>query len=262
MYDDDKPKEGWIGIGKWWYASAVFMVVVVLGLVFVLLPIGEDDSTDSGAGSDTGDTTAPVDTPDEPTSPPTDDESPVTPSGFVTLPAPTSKTLGHPTGYPHTPEGAAALVASFASAAFRPDYGDQGDVVTAYTTDQPDPKSLGDQMAATGREIMKIPLNGPAPRGATVQGTLDGIKWKASSGDRVDVAVNMTYTFTNSDGQQWQSQMAYWSTAVWRNGRWWVWQQLGPKSLPELEYVAPGSRAFEDDGWKVVRNDDWTGARR
>lgn len=37
MSDDDSPREGWTGMGKWWIASGILVAVVVLGLIAIFV---------------------------------------------------------------------------------------------------------------------------------------------------------------------------------------------------------------------------------
>lgn len=61
--ESDKDREGWFGIGKWWYASAAFVLCIALALVVIfLLPSNHKKSTSTPASTDTS-SAAPVTAP-------------------------------------------------------------------------------------------------------------------------------------------------------------------------------------------------------
>lgn len=77
MSDSNDTREGWTGIGKWWYAAAALVAVVAIGFVLVILLPDPDKSTGT-SNPTTGST--PTSTP--PSSPATTPSSPAANSGW------------------------------------------------------------------------------------------------------------------------------------------------------------------------------------
>lgn len=244
-------KEGWTGVGKWWYASAVVVLVVVLGLVFVLLDIGGDDDQKAGptqqpspgVGSSSG----------APTSPPED----LAPGGFVDLPAPVKATEGYPTHYPQTPEGAAATAAVSAMAVLSLDYEELGTILPLYITGIDLDQSSADAIVSKFRTDMGLPLSGPPPAGAGVAAEIEGIKWRVVDDTHVVVSYQERITFTVPGQAEQNGTGAATASMVWVDGRWFV---DGTVPDPKTEvYSEPGSEQFVNDGYNVIRNLDWAG---
>lgn len=247
---DDKPREGLMGVGKWWFASAVFMLIVLTGLVLVLVsPGGGEDSEE--AGPEKGETS-------EVASTPTNDPDDGAESGFVTLPQPADFTDGYPTHYPQTPEGAAATAAAFQAAAGVLDYDQMYAAQKAYVTGQEDLRGVSDRLVIGGRELLGVAVSGPLPAGVGMTVELEGVKWRQVDSTHVIVSLSSQIEYTTADGTTQAVPSAGAVPIVWRDGRWWA-DEGAEGSPPEETYLEPGTPEFEAAGWKVVRSTDWLG---
>ncbi|GAB2864565.1 hypothetical protein [Nocardioides pacificus] len=248
---DNGAREGLMDMGKWWFASAVFVLIVVVGLVLVLVSPGGDDESDN-AGPSGGETSEVATTPTEGV------ESEGADSAFVTLPQPTQMTDGYPTHYPQTPEGAAATAAAFQAAGGALEYDQMYAAQKAYVTGQGDLQGVSDRLVLGGRELLGVPASGPVPAGVGMTVELEGVKWREVDDTRVIVALSTQIDYTTADGTTQTVNSAGAVPIVWKDGRWWAEGGAGD-APPEETYLKPGTPEFEAAGWRVVRNNDWLG---
>lgn len=226
--------------------GGLLVIVIVLAAALVFSNRDGDPTSDpTGGGDPSGSTTTDAAVPD----------------GFVTLPAPTKSENGYPVGYPQTPEGAAALVAAFeVAAATALEYDSGTGVANAYlysNAAEVTREEFANGIVTANRQDLGIPLNGKVPPGPAVDMTIEGIKWKDQGSGRVLVSYLFSAQLTNLDGTAATRTGAAAIPAVWAEGRWWT-DPAGPGAT-ELDYAAPGSAAYADAGWQIIKDDAWRG---
>lgn len=248
---NDRLKQAWDSRVAFWIA-AIFIVAIVIAAIVIV--VGGDDDTGpetkpSPSASASADGTAPAD--------PLDGE-------FVTLPAPTSNTDGYPTHYPQTPEGAAATVLAYATASAETlEYSTEAKVLGAYLKGLPSGmtvESLADSSVSAVRQELGFDLSGSAPAGAAADVSIDGVKWRGGENGEVIVSGQAitTYTLPGGETKTWK-QAGVLGAAVWSDGRWWIDGTAEVAGTEGAEYAKPGSNAYVQGGWKVIKNTDWTG---
>lgn len=246
--DESRPSKGFLtGL------AAVFLLLVLVGGLAIVLNSGDEDSGGPGGGPDStatiGGTPA--------GSPPTSSSGVVVPDEFVTLPTSTSGTNGYPTGYPHTPEGAAATSAANGMAGSTLDYEAATDAIAAYMLPPVDAEAVGEAIVTQARTDMGLALQGDPPVGVDVTSELVAVKWKEISSSRVGVwtAARLQRRFV--DGRVETVPVVTKAVMRWSKGRWWTELEGDPGAGPA--FAEPGTQAFKDAGWAVVKNDDWLG---
>lgn len=237
---------GSTGLRQSWQRGTLWVsALVVAGLVLAVIIIVATSDHNNGDGSPSAD----------PSSTPTasgSDTQQALPSGYVRLPRPTSTTAGFPTGYPHTPEGAAAYAAAYDRSVTSLDYATASSAYKAYV------RGGSSQYAAAGvaayRQTVKLSPNGTPPKGSRVTLTVLGVKWTEKV-DRVDVAVDFKTDFKVPPRTTATGTAAHTVPVVWRDGRWWV--AGGIAKTTNVAYAAPGTAGYAQAGWNAIQNDDW-----
>lgn len=230
-------------------AAVFLLLVLVVGLAIVLTAgddgekSGDPDRTPatSGTGTPTASTTEEV----------------VVPGEFVTLPKPTRSTNGYPTGYPHTSEGATATSAAAGIAGSTLDYTTAADAIDAYMLPPVNAEAIGEAIVTQARTDMGIALPGTPPVGADLSSELVAVKWKELSSSRVAVWTAARLKRHYADGRIETVPVVTKAIMRWSKSRWWTELDGDPGAGPA--FAEPGTQAFKDAGWAVVKNDDWMG---
>lgn len=242
-------RRAWDSPAAFWGAAGVVVALVVMIIVIIAT---RPHHKDTGGGHNP----APSASPSASSS-----YNPLA-AQFVTLPKPTGSTAGYPTIYPHTEEGAVATVLAHSIAASETlDYDPATTVASAYLHNSPyASEKVGEIAVSAIRKQMGLPLTGVAPSGATVKVAIDGVKWRTEGADVV-VSVDSQTTFTMPDGSSSVYQGAsVAAAAVWIGNRWWIdGDRADVSGTEQQDYLQPGTSAFVNDGWKVIKNSDWTG---
>ncbi|WP_129841111.1 hypothetical protein [Streptomyces sp. RFCAC02] len=242
---------------------AGLVVLLASGLLGALLfggGSGEDGgsgaapaASSSSAGPDGDDDDGSVET-----LPPSDGYT--APEQYVQLPVGSGETEGLPTGFPHTPEGAIAVLVSSSRYASSWDPEEIRRNIRVYATedDKDELLALADQGAQVMRSHVGIPETGPIPPGATVNSWVIGVQWEELSADHVRVSTLVRLTYSAGEGEERHTELiSATGDVVWEDGDW----KNTPVS-PEIASDAPevggdiGSQGFIDAGWIAIREGD------
>lgn len=232
--------------------AAVFLLLVLVGGLAIVLTSGDEE----GADPDEPGTAATGGTPTG--SPSSSSSGVVVPDEFVTLPASTSSTNGYPTGYPRTPEGAAATSAATGVAGSTLDYQTATNAIDAYMLPPVDAEAVGEAIVTQARTDMGLALQGDPPLTADLSSELVAVKWKELSSSRVAVWTAARLQRRDVDGRVETVPVVTKAIMRWSKGRWWTELEGDPGAGPP--FAEPGTQAFKDAGWAVVKNDDWLGS--
>ncbi|OII64306.1 hypothetical protein BJP40_00100 [Streptomyces sp. CC53] len=232
--------------------AVIFLVSLVLVLVAALVVIavrGGDPQATTPAPAPTASTAAPT---SAPTLPP-DDGPYVAPAQYVALPDGAERVGELPVKFPHTPEGAVAmLVASSRNAwSFDPAKLKAG-VLTYATARYRDAMSASVEDGVRGnREFAGVPATGPIPPGAALNAWPIGVKWTAVDSNAVDALILLRVTSSAGEGAQPKTTLVVLpARAVWESGDW-KGDPTDPKPLPDP--VDIGTAKFNEDGWKAIQ---------
>ncbi|MGW1894166.1 hypothetical protein ACWCP6_28550 [Streptomyces sp. NPDC002004] len=254
----------WNTRGMW---AAGGMVAVVMALTGYLALNGDDGGSDTAKGGGKPDASgspsaAPTyQAPDGWTEP---DRWTVLPRGLRT------DRHGSPVGFPHTTEGAAAMMAAANNTGMEGNKSAEDEQLRIYNsyvdkTDQTSDNAEQIELQAiqTDKQLhmdMGVKPSGPLPPGAYARNTVIGYKIIKSSPDEVSAWVLARVTQKNSETAKEQS--SYTRTlagVVWSDGDWKLsgaatkraMQETANKSEPKM--VAPGDAAFNSAGWTAIR---------
>ncbi|MCX4732720.1 hypothetical protein [Streptomyces sp. NBC_01363] len=183
-----------------------------------------------------------------------------------------ARTDGHGSniGFPHTTEGAAAMLAATNSTAVdsnRTTVDEQLRLYYSYVgkSDQSDQAAerielaAGDTDKSLARE-MSVPAGQPLPPGAYVRSTVVGYKVIKASADQAGVW--LLSRVTQKNGETAKEAASYTRTLVgaqWENGDWKLTAaattqaQQDAQAQSEPKMVAPGDAAFNAAGWTAIR---------
>ena len=234
----------------------ILAVLVLVALVVFLAVRGS-----GGNGSNNTGAAAP--TPEQSSSAPSDpavedpDEGYVAPEQYVALPA--AKSTGAknlPTGFPHTPEGAVAMVVASSRNAYTLDEAKLRAGLETYTVQQYRDVAVdaADDSIKYTRQSIGLPETGTVPAGATLAAWPLGVKWTAKDADHVQVLILLKVTSSPGAGQQETTKLVTTSAeTVWEDGDWKT-QPNNPGKLPDP--VDLGTSAFNTAGWKAIQEGD------
>ncbi|NYI81211.1 hypothetical protein [Nocardioides panzhihuensis] len=235
--------------------GGLLVIVIVLAAALVFSNRDGAPTSDPTGGGDPATSGSPAST------------APAVPEGFVTLPAPATSENGYPIGYPHNDEGAAAFVAAYeVSQVALLDYDKAESWAPLYIapTAEMSYSDVAENLVTLQRKNLGVELNGPAPAGPSAAAELEGIKWEAVATDVYLVSVSMSVELTKGDGSTSEVPVATGAVVYWEGDRWWI--DLTGSRLPDLEeleapqYAKPGTAAYTQAGWQVVKNSDWKGS--
>lgn len=235
-------------LGRWWTRTSFWLSLVIVAILVALAAVlvirNHGDKTGANAPA------AP--------SPPAVPSSAAVPKGYAALPAPTGMTNGYPTKYPHTPEGAAAVLAGYITVTMTTlSYDEMQTAVNAYVQ-EPVSESHAQQAAGAARSVWKIPVTGDVPMGTEVTFEISGVRWQESAGTDEVVSLEGLLTYHAPSGEVRQSKYVIIDARVtWHGGRWVV--PLTSNGGHTGEWAEPGTAAFNRAGWRIVTVDAWKG---
>jgi hypothetical protein len=178
----------------------------------------------------------------------------VTPALSIRLPAPGGLRFGLPTGFGHSPEGAAATAISFLRSTATWDFDAADRAVRAYTRpiDTETQRTSTRTSISRSRSALKLPASGPVPATARLEATPLGVYWTVVTEDTVDVSVLLRAS-SSIDGAAPVTQLRNaqyrmtWADGDWRN------TPLDPaQATRQPETVEPGTAAFNVQGWRAI----------
>jgi methionine-rich copper-binding protein CopC len=180
----------------------------------------------------------------------------VAPARRVVLPAGAARVDGYPVGFPHTPEGAAALAVALGRYVATLDYASADEVTHLYM----DPALTSDAAKAASalvrdeRQQLGIPVAGPVADGYSISRSAFGVQWRVVSTDVFDVTV-IGSTDTNGKAGHLRRVVAGLTRVKWFSGAGPVgdWRAVhatgasAPTGIGEI-----GSKAFNDSGYAAI----------
>ncbi|MGW1839633.1 hypothetical protein [Streptomyces sp. NPDC002067] len=238
---------------------ALVAIVVVLGAVVIGLVAGNasssEDKQDAGKASHPSASAdpAPTETADD------GDSGYVAPVTWVKLPDGAKKVNGYPVQFPHTEEGAMAMLVASSRNSFSWDPKKVEENIRTYALDE-----YRDQMATAAgqgaqgvREHTGMPASGPLPKGATLTAWPIGVQWTAKDSDHVTGFVLVRLTTTPGTGKKPKTELfSLPCAATWDNGDWRV-QPTSPDDTPQAPEPADlGADAFNSNGWRAIQEGD------
>lgn len=178
------------------------------------------------------------------------------PASWVTLPTGSGSTGAMPTGFPHTPDGAAALAVEAVQYGWSTDI-TQARAAAALYADPPDVPAALDQATDLAAGLAGALGGSPAslPAGAGVATQVVGVRITLLDADDVGVALLVEVTYdpgsgaANSTRQTVLSALITWVPADPGPGDWRYTLAAAPPAPPA---AALGSPAYNAAGWSAV----------
>ncbi|ONI48501.1 hypothetical protein [Streptomyces sp. IB2014 011-1] len=232
-------------------AILVAVVLVLVGALVVIAARGSDSDNGKPA-SVAPPTTATADPAPVETLPP-DDGNYVAPAAYVALPEGTEKVGDLPVGFPHTPEGAAAMAVTSARNAWSFDPAKIKEGILTYASARyRNPMAASAEDGAEGnREFAGVPGTGPLPPGASLNAWPIGVKWTEAGSDTVNVLVLMRVTSVSKEGAEPKTSIVVVpGRSVWESDDW-KGDATDPNTLPAPTEI--GTAKFNEDGWKAIQ---------
>lgn len=243
-----------------WVVLVMAGVIVLLAGALVALLVGGTASEETRTEPEPSGE-APADGGDEgPGHQPTETATPsgdyVAPEEWVRLPAGETETSGLPTGFPHTPEGAAAAVAASTRNSWTWDAAqvERGAEVYACEEDRDEILDLADESASGVREYVGLPATGDIPQDAALHAWPIGVQWEPQDEDTVRVSLLIRLAFTPGEGEPTETHLlSSTNEAVWEGGDWAVCsvRQSVAQDAPEAADI--GTADFNDAGWVAIQ---------
>lgn len=177
------------------------------------------------------------------------------PAEWVELPKGKSEEKGLPVKFPHTPEGAMAMLASSSRGGTTWDTDLAVKNAEVYAHPEDDYAVEAAKESAVGARVhVGVPRKGELPKGASLSSWPIAVQWEKLSDDQVrgHVLVRLRYT-PSSDEHETTEVMTITSDAAWVDGDW----KFQPTN-PEVHEKAPepwdlGSVEFSDEGWVAIQ---------
>ncbi|MFI9311220.1 hypothetical protein [Streptomyces triculaminicus] len=229
--------------------------------------LGDDDS--SSTASKGGDASAsPAPGSPAPTYAPPGEWT--TPDRWANLPRGGRTDRGKNVGFPHTTEGAVAMMATLNATKVEGSHSmvdEQMDLFDAYMagadrseSNKAKVKANAQNTDATLRRSLGIPTEGAMPPGAYVRTYVIGYKTIKTSADEVSVYLLSRVTSKASEtDKESSSYTRNLLGAQWENGDWKLSTAATERAMKDAEgqekpaIVAPGDAAFNDAGWTAIR---------
>lgn len=229
-------------------------IVLVLVAALVVVAVSGDDSGDSKTAAPPEQTTA---APEPTTTLPADDGDYVAPARYVKLPNGRGDANGLPVKFPHTPEGATAMLVASARNAWSFDAATvRAGILTYASAEYRDAMAASAKDGAAGnREYAGIPATGEIPAGASLTAWPIGVKWSSAGSDTVDAVILLRVTHTAKAGVEPTTTLVVSpARAVWESGDWKVQPTDPTQNIPDP--VDLGTAEFNEDGWKAIQEGD------
>ncbi|TDT93347.1 hypothetical protein EDD99_8157 [Streptomyces sp. 846.5] len=181
----------------------------------------------------------------------------VPPAQYVALPQASHTVDGLPMGWPHTPQGAIAMVVQHVTSNWTADPVADSKAARAYA-----PPGQADQQAADAaagaqalRKAFGLPATGPLPAGASFTAWPIGVQWKALDADTVQMSVLVRESSSPGTGQPAVTRVAV-TTAManWTTAGDWKVIESPPTALPTPYDL--GTSGFNDAGWIALQQGD------
>lgn len=177
--------------------------------------------------------------------------------GWVRLPAATAQADGFPVGFPRSPQGAAAAMASMLQATWTLNawQARRASAVYAHPAARDAAVEGGAQSTRDFRADLGLPLEGDVPAGAYLSVTTVATRWRAVSADEVRVAM-MVRIDSGLDAQMTPRSKTVSMGGIWvwdrsvRGGDWVFTAGDANDVVPEL--AAPGTPQFAAAGWLAI----------
>ncbi|MEU1312619.1 hypothetical protein ABZ419_27520 [Streptomyces cinnamoneus] len=229
--------------------------------------IGSDDSS-STAGKDGGASASPAPGSTAPTYAPPGEWT--TPDRWANLPRGQRTDRGKNVGFPHSTEGAVAMMATLNATKAEGSHSmvdEQMDLFDTYMAKADRTESNKAKVRANAqntdaglRRSLEIPAEGAMPPGAYVRTYVIGYKTIKISAD--EVSVYLLSRFTSKAGETGKESSSYTRNvlaAQWEDGDWKLSTAATERAAQEIQgkeqpaIVAPGDAEFNSAGWTAIR---------
>lgn len=225
-------------------------VLLVVLLIAISMSGGEssEEKPEGGAKGDSKSTQEPL--PEQ-----TESEDYDEPAEWVELPKGKAEEKGLAVKFPHTPEGAMAMLAASSRGGTTWDKDLAVRSAQVYAHPEDDYAVQAARESAVGARVhVGVPRKGELPKGARLSSWPIGVQWEELSKNHVrgHVLVRLRYT-PSSDEDETTEVMTVTSDAVWLDDDW-KYQPTNPKvheNAPEPWDL--GSAEFSEEGWLAIQ---------
>lgn len=241
---------------------ALVVLVLVLAATVLYLAVGPQDDTSSRPSSPPSSPAPAADgqqaretLESRPVSTFTPDPTFVPPAQWVRLPKPSGRRLGLPTGYEHTPEGAAAATVSVVRTGITWDFDDADRSVQAYAApaDMERLRAAMRENVARSRSWVQLPASGPIPAAAHLTVAPIGVYWTVVDTDTIQVSVLVRETYATDSVPEKTDLRSTQYRMVWVDGDWHHALFAPSQSTRHPGIADLGSTVFNTQGWRAIQ---------